>query len=323
MPAYQPIHGVLVLDKPAGPTSHDMVVELRRIFSGSKVGHIGTLDPFATGVLPLCVGKATRLAQYLGEGSKTYEAEIRFGFATETGDWTGKPVSEPVSVQLQSGQVEALLARFDGTFLQKPPLFSAQKIRGVPLYRYARQGKPVEAVPREVTVYEISVIRWENSRCWLHIQCSPGTYIRSIAADLGAALGCGAHLGSLRRTQAGEFGLSHAVDSAWFGQDVDRERLVQRVIPMESLLSGFPKLVLDEEGVRRIGHGAAVRSSHVEDLHEWAGLQAGSVPPTVRLFSPAGQLAAVARAESALPAPSLVSPGGLTDVIFRPLTVLL
>lgn len=288
-------HGVLVLDKAAGPSSHDMVVELRRILATPKIGHIGTLDPFATGVLPLCVGKATRLARYLGEGDKVYEAELRFGFATDTGDWTGQPLSAAVAVHVDPELLAAELRKWHGTVTQVPPRFSAQKLKGVPMYRYARKGILVEPTPRQVTIHEMALLGLEQQRCRLRIRCSPGTYIRSIAADLGSALGCGAHLAALRRTAAGEFDLEQAVGVEWFGQDLDPARLRERIIPLEQLLKRLPQRVLTAEGMRRVQHGAALLASHFE---ETGGGIAWPSPPPIRLFSPEGMLVAIGEADA-------------------------
>jgi tRNA pseudouridine55 synthase len=317
--------GVLVLDKPPGPTSHDMVARLRRKLPGRRIGHLGTLDPFATGVLPLCVGRATRLAQYLGLGEKTYQAAVRFGFGTDTGDWTGRPLSAPVEVRLDPGLLEAHLAAFRGEILQKTPSYSARKVQGVPLYRYARQGTIVETEARKVRIHELTLLEVEVCACHLRVCCSPGTYIRALAADLGDALGCGAHLTALRRTAAGEFCLDQAVSSAELEPGAETARLVERLIPLERLMPGFPKAVIGEESIRRIANGSAIRVSVSEIDPAPTATGRSTALECIRLFSPQGRLVALARAGSI---PDRVSAAGAEcptpDILeIHPFTVLL
>jgi tRNA pseudouridine55 synthase len=205
------INGILVLDKPAGLTSHDVVNRIRRITGERSVGHLGTLDPMATGVLPLVLGRFTRLAQFFGGAEKVYEGEIRFGFATDTYDAEGEPSGPVVSAAPTRGEVEHYLQPLIGRILQTPPAYSAKKVNGVAAYKLARREKPVElkAVEVEVLRFEIKSVWGDRARFVAEV--SAGTYIRSLAHDLGKALGCGAHLASLRRLSAGEFSLNRAV----------------------------------------------------------------------------------------------------------------
>lgn len=205
------IDAVLVLDKPAGFTSHDVVNRVRRITGERSVGHLGTLDPMATGVLPLVLGRYTRLAQFFHSDRKVYEGEIRFGFSTDTYDAQGEPVGSVVVAQPNLGEIQHHLPAFTGRILQTPPAFSAKKINGVAAYKLARKEKPVELKPVEVEVRRFEVESICGDRARFVAEVSAGTYIRSLAHDLGQALGCGAHLTELHRTQAGEFTLNQAV----------------------------------------------------------------------------------------------------------------
>src|SRR5215469_10797017 len=202
--------GVIVVDKAAGWTSHDVVARFRRIARTQRVGHLGTLDPIATGVLPLVIGRATRLAQFYLRGDKVYEAVVRFGWATTTYDKAGEPACEKQNVQLDAAQLEQLLERFRGDLLQAPPPVSAKKVRGKRAYELARKNLAVRLEPVKVQVYELRLEGVEGDRARLRAHCSGGTYLRSIAHELGAALGCGAHLEELRRTASNEFGIAQA-----------------------------------------------------------------------------------------------------------------
>jgi tRNA pseudouridine55 synthase len=262
------MNGVLVVDKPAGPTSHDVVARTRRALGTSHIGHTGTLDPFATGVLPLVIGRATRLAQFLTSDEKEYEAGVRFGrstptydaddrFSPDTGDCRGslrQPVPPPDGVD--AAGIQALLSDFTGGYLQMPPPFSAKKISGVPAYKLARRNQPVQIRPVPVSVRELTLESYSDGLARLRLVCSAGFYVRTLAHELGQRLGCGAHLESLRRTRAGSFGLDRAVPL-----DVI-ERLgtaaAVHLIPMGSLLPCLPPVVVNERGARRAAHGNAL-----------------------------------------------------------------
>jgi tRNA pseudouridine55 synthase len=204
------MNGVLIIDKPAGLTSHDVVNRARRILHERSIGHLGTLDPMATGVLPLVTGTLTRLAQFYTTSEKTYEGIIRFGFATDTYDAEGKPTTPPQSVSLQAEAIEALAARFRGIIEQTPPPFSAKKIKGVPAYKLARQQKEVVLKPVQVEIKEFIILGVEADRVHFRARVASGTYMRSVAHEMGRELACGAHLESLRRISVAEFNLEDA-----------------------------------------------------------------------------------------------------------------
>lgn len=197
--------GALIVDKPGGMTSHDVVNRLRRLAGTRKIGHLGTLDPMATGVLPLLIGRATRLAQFFSGGEKKYAARIRFGWATDTYDREGAKISEPVQPAFSREELETALTPFHGTFLQTPPPFSAKKIAGTPAYKLARKHLPVTLAPVEVQVFALDLDEFDGVTATVRVHCSAGTYLRGIAHDVGQSLGCGAFLESLRRTGSGEF----------------------------------------------------------------------------------------------------------------------
>ena len=204
------MNGVLIIDKPAGLTSHDVVNRVRRILGQRSIGHLGTLDPMATGVLPLVTGSFTRLAQFYVSSEKTYEGVIRFGFSTDTYDAEGEPTSEPRSVNLGREELEAHAAKFRGVIEQIPPPFSAKKIKGVPAYKLARKHKEVVLAPVQVEIKEFEILTVEADHASFRARVASGTYVRSVAHDLGQLLGCGAHLESLRRTSVAEFTLADA-----------------------------------------------------------------------------------------------------------------
>jgi len=204
------MNAVLIIDKPAGLTSHDVVNRARRILGQRSVGHLGTLDPMATGVLPLVIGNLTRLAQFYTKAEKTYEGTIRFGFATDTYDAEGEAVGTPRDVRLQADEIEALAAQFRGVIGQTPPPFSAKKIHGVPAYKLARKQKEVALQPVQVEIKEFEILEVEGNCARFRARVASGTYLRSVAHDMGQRLGCGAHLGSLRRTEVAEFTLADA-----------------------------------------------------------------------------------------------------------------
>lgn len=244
------LSGILVIDKPAGVTSHDIVNKIRLRFRGSKVGHLGTLDPMATGVLPLCLGKATRIAQYLEGSPKIYHGEITLGFSTDTFDRQGEATSEE---ELFTGDLATILngiATFMGEIEQVPPAFSAKKIGGVPSYKFARRGRPIATPAVTVRIDRFDVTSYTAPVIEFEVACSPGTYIRSLAHDLGELLGCGAHLSSLRRIQSGRFTEGEAV--AW-DQATESD-----VIPLERLLDAWLLVEISEDEEIRIAHGNPV-----------------------------------------------------------------
>jgi tRNA pseudouridine55 synthase len=226
------INAILVLDKPAALTSHDVVNRVRRITGERSVGHLGTLDPMATGVLPLVLGRYTRLAQFFNESSKVYEGEIRFGFATDTYDAQGSPVGPVSSVQPTLSQIHRQLPAFNGWIEQIPPVYSAKKIHGVAAYKLARQDKVVEMKPVAVQVHRFEIQSVCADRARFVAEVSAGTYIRSLAHDLGQALGCGAHLTELRRTRAGEFNLSEAISLEQLASYQEKKNQISQTVDL-------------------------------------------------------------------------------------------
>jgi tRNA pseudouridine55 synthase len=276
------LDGVVVLDKPAGPTSHDIVERVRRALGERRVGHTGTLDPFATGVLPLCIGKATRLARFLGTGDKEYRATVRLGFATSTDDLCGEPLSAPHAGLPSREQVERALAGFVGSLAQVPPAFSAKHVGGRRLYELARSGVAAPRAAAPVTVYAIDLVAFTDDRLELIVRCSPGTYVRSLARDLGAKLGVGGHLAALRRTRSGPFDLSVAVDAE------DPGAAVHKLIPMGALLPEMPAVSVPESSRRLLKNGRDLARSDVT-----SGFPPHAVE-RVRLVDEAGELLALA-----------------------------
>ena len=237
--------GVIVVDKEEGWTSHDVVNKLRRIADTKRVGHLGTLDPMATGVLPLVVGRATRLAQFYTRSDKVYKAHIRFGFATGTYDRDGAPTSVPSEPQLCAEEIERLLDRFRGEFLQTPPPVSAKKVDGVRAYKLARENRTVELPPARVEMYELTLLEVQGSVARVRAHCSGGTYMRSIAHDLGQALGCGAHLCDLRRTASAEFSIAQARPLPQLQELASADRLAEALVPAARMLPAFPSIYVE------------------------------------------------------------------------------
>jgi tRNA pseudouridine55 synthase len=234
------MNGVIVADKPGGWTSHDVVNRIRRLANTKKVGHLGTLDPMATGVLPLVVGRATRLAQFFQNTDKIYEAAIRFGWSTNTYDREGEPTSDPCPTVPSFDEVSALVPRFQGNLLQTPPPVSAKKIAGVPAYKLARKNVEVKLEPVNVVVHSIDLLGYDEATLRVRIHCGSGTYVRSIANDLGQLIGCGAFLQELRRTASSCFDLSMARTLENLAAMAEAGQLVEALIPASELLPEFP-----------------------------------------------------------------------------------
>ncbi|MEM7247999.1 MAG: tRNA pseudouridine(55) synthase TruB [Acidobacteriota bacterium] len=247
--------GVLVLDKPSGPTSHDLVSRVRRALDVRRVGHGGTLDPMATGVLACFVGKATRLVRYLGGADKTYLGTARLGWATDTGDAEGVARAEPVIVpELTDEQVETAMAGLTGDLLQRPPMVSAKKKDGKKLYELAREGVEIEREPVPVSVRHFALLERDAESIRFEVCCSAGTYVRVLAEELGEALGVPAHLAALRRTAAGPFTLEQAVS----GDELTRESAEGALLSLTDVPLGMPELCVDAGGRRAFLHGQAV-----------------------------------------------------------------
>lgn len=248
-----PLDGVLLLDKPAGLSSNDALVKAKRLLNAKKAGHTGTLDPFATGLLPLCFGEATKFAQDLLDADKTYETVVHLGIRTDTGDTEGAVLAQS-EVHVTCEQIEAVLAQLRGEIDQVPPMHSALKRDGKPLYEYARKGITLEREARRVTIYVLELLSWEAPYLRLRVSCSKGTYIRVLGEDIGAALGCGAHLQALRRTQVGSLKLGACVTLEALAA-VEEMGRPQLLAPVDALLSSFPAIHLSEELGRRFLHG--------------------------------------------------------------------
>lgn len=251
--------GILNLDKPSGPTSHDVVDRVRTLTGIRRVGHAGTLDPLATGVLLVCLGRATRVVEYLMEGTKTYRARVRMGITTDTYDAEGSIVTES-PVQVSRAQVETGMAHFRGVISQLPPMYSAVKHQGTPLHRLARQGIHVDREPRRVEVYRLELTAWEPPECTIEVDCSQGTYVRTLAHDLGHILGCGAHLTALARLASGGFKLEDAISLQDLEKAAAEDRWTDLLQPIDAALVHLPELRLDEKAARRICSGQGVAS---------------------------------------------------------------
>lgn len=249
--------GFLVVDKPAGYTSHDVVDEARRRLGTRRVGHLGTLDPQATGVLPLAVRAATKLVPFLPSMQKAYVGTVRFGIETDTLDAQGKVVRTHTGSLPDAASVEAALATFVGEIEQIPPMYSAVKQGGVPLHRLARRGEEVERAPKRVTIERLELLRFDAPDADISVVCGPGTYVRTLAADLGALLGCGALLQSLRRLQSGPFQITQAFTLEQLDEEAQAKKLDALLIPPDKALQ-IDEITLREEAVRRLCNGGDV-----------------------------------------------------------------
>lgn len=279
--------GVLVVDKSPGWTSHDVVGKMRRIAKTKKIGHLGTLDPMATGVLPLVIGRATRLSQFYVRSSKIYDVTIRFGFSTDTYDREGAPTGPVTCPVIDAAQIEPNLQQFRGTFKQVPPPVSAKKVGGTPAYRLARKQVPFQLEPVEVTVTSLELVETDGTTARFLIHCSGGTYMRSIAHDLGNALGCGAHLHSLRRIASGDFRIEQARTIEEFETLSNQEQLEEALVPAAQLLPEFPSEPVDSITEGQIRQG---RDFRVSPFRARQGCR------FVKAIAPSGELLAIGEA---------------------------
>ncbi len=254
--AWKQVDGVLLLDKPVGLSSNDALQKARRLFSAAKGGHTGTLDPLASGLLPLCFGEATKFSADLLDADKTYEATLQLGVTTDSGDAEGQ-VTATAAVQVSEAELQAALLKFAGDIDQIPPMHSALKRDGRPLYELARQGIEVPREARRVTIHAIECLEFSGDVVRLRVACSKGTYIRVLAADIGAALGCGAHLTALRRTRVADLSLDGAVTLAELEALPEDER-AGRLAPVDALLQSLPRVDIDGEAEQRFSHGNPV-----------------------------------------------------------------
>lgn len=279
--------GAVVVDKPEGWTSHDVVARVRRLARTKRVGHLGTLDPMATGVLPLLIGRATRLAQFFGRDRKVYEGVIRLGYATDTYDRQGTPLSDPVVPDIPRERLEEVLDGFRGTIQQTPPPVSAKKIGGTRAYKLARRNEPVVLPPVEVTVHALDLLSFDGERIRVRVACSAGTYLRSIAHDLGQTLGCGAFLESLRRTASGEFRIEDAHPMERLERFAEEDQFIQAVTPASELLPIFPNELVDPVTAGQIRQG---RDFRVSPFRTRTGVR------YVKAVTSEGELVAIAQA---------------------------
>ena len=277
------MNGIIIIDKPQEWTSNDVVSRLRRVFNTRRIGHGGTLDPMATGVLPVCVGRATRGVEFFEHAEKVYETTIRFGLTTDTEDITGKTLTE-TEVSLTEEDLQKVLPRFRGEILQVPPMYSAIKVNGQKLYDLARKGREVERQPRPITIHELQLLDFSGNEARLRVRCSKGTYIRTLCKDIGEALGCGGCMAALRRVQAGEYTLEGSIplrqllDISEAGGEV--EHLLR---PVDTMFASHEKLRLNEKQARLVKNGNAFASDCPDG--------------TYRVYAPDGEFLALCRAE--------------------------
>ncbi len=249
------VDGFLVIDKPAGCSSHDIVNRVRHILGTRKVGHTGTLDPFATGVLPIAVGEGTKAIPFLDEGEKQYQATLQLGLTTDTLDITGTALRETGSSQVSEATLLQAMASLTGEISQVPPMFSAIKQGGQPLYRLARKGVEVAREPRQVSIWQFDLLNFTPPLARVLVRCSRGTYVRSLADDLGRVLGCGACLTALRRTVSGPFRLEQALTPEQLAVTVAEGRLAQHLLAPLAMLGHLPHLALEDEAARLVRNG--------------------------------------------------------------------
>ena len=293
--------GVLLIDKPEGPTSHDVVARLRSVTRERSVGHTGTLDPRATGLLPLVLGKATRLASLLTGTDKTYDAVVHLGFATDTDDADGRALSEARPCPTAEAVMQTL-EQFRGVIRQVPPAHSAKKIGGHKAYDLARRDQAVELAPVTVTVHSVDGARLEGNYLSFTVRATAGFYVRALARDVGAALGCGAHLASLRRTASGNFRVADALpldEAERLGPDV-----AGSLIPMAEAVGHLPAVTVNAAGLRRAEHGNSLSPNHLQ--HPWIPASGPTPGPDVRILDPEGRLLALAHSRGGALHPAVV-----------------
>ena len=260
------ISGIVVLDKANGLSSNAALQEVKRLYEANKAGHAGSLDPLATGVLPVCLGEATKVSQFLLDSDKCYRARIKLGIRTDTGDSEGSIIERNAGISLSRKAIERALTKFKGEIEQVPPMHSAIKMNGVPLYKLARKGIAVEREPRLVTLYQVCLLEFVNSELELEISCSKGTYIRTIADDLGQELGCGAHVIELRRTQAGVFTEKDSISAEELALEKENsglDKIDQFLIPMDRAIQDLPEVNLPSITASHVKNGQAVLVRHL------------------------------------------------------------
>jgi len=289
--------GVLNINKPSGMTSHDVVERVRRILREKRIGHTGTLDPLATGVLVLCIGKATRIAQYLEAGEKEYKAVMRLGVSTDTLDAGGQVLATKSYTPPERQRIIEVMKGFTGSIMQRPPAYSAVKVAGVPSYRLAREGRAELLKPRPITIFSIELTAYEDPLVSLLVRCSKGSYIRTLCAEIGDALGMGAHLAFLERTRSGSFSIDRAVSLDQLQAMMTAGTVEQVVTPIDDALAEFPSVPISETEAVSVMHGNAISCP----------LSIANITSErVRLHSPAGRLLGLARIVAGALKPDLV-----------------
>ncbi len=286
-------NGVLVLDKTAGKSSTEMVEWVKRRFRVRKAGHAGTLDPFATGVLPICLGRGTKIAQFLLAGDKEYEGRMELGVETETYDLTGEVLARHPVPELSPEEIQQVFDRFVGTLEQRPPAYSAAKLHGRPLYKYAREGLKVEKPPKKVEVLEFELLRYDPPYADFRIYCGKGTYIRSLVHEVGKVIGCGATLVSLRRLRKGPFTLEQALTPEECERLWQEKRLAEGIIPVAEALSFIPALTITPELARQIRQGRPLALNVLGQMIRYQKVPRKPRVPWLRLVTADASLVAV------------------------------
>lgn len=281
------VDGILVLNKEMGWTSHDVVAKIRKIMGMAKVGHAGTLDPAATGVLPILLGRATRIAEYLLEWDKEYRAVLRLGETTDTQDATGKILTQNDTSAISEEALRQVVARFRGPQRQIPPMYSAVKVGGKPLYKAARAGETVERAERAIVVHELDILAIDGRDVTLNVTCSKGTYIRTLCADIGHALGVGGHLYALERLRVGPLSIDHALTVGQVATQAAIGTIEERLVTLNQALDRLPALRVTDEQARLVLHGGAVAPAGIETF------ATTMAPVPVRLQDEEGRLLAI------------------------------
>jgi tRNA pseudouridine55 synthase len=292
------VNGILIVNKPQNWTSHDVVNKARRLLQEKKIGHTGTLDPLATGVLVLCVGKATKIIRYLEADDKEYIAELKLGATTDTLDSAGSILETREYIPPSQDEVTRALERFRGTILQRPPAYSALKVAGVPSYRLARQGRILEHQERPVTISEITLLEYRDPLVRFSVTCSKGTYIRTLCADIGALLGAGAYLTALVRTRSGRFRIEHAIDVEQLARKATLGLAEQTLLSLSEALGSFAAVTVDASDALRISHGNTISTP--------PGFAVNGSRPLIQVLDRDGQMLAVAKVSAGLIKPEVV-----------------
>ncbi len=282
------IHGIVLLDKPEGITSFKAVQEIKKILKVKKAGHFGTLDPFSSGLLIIGLGKSTRLFNYFLKERKLYHAKIRLGYTTDSYDREGKKMDKEKEVNLTKKDVERVLKEFEGDIWQIPPVFSSKKVSGKPSYLLARKGEMINHPPKLVHVYFIELLKYEPPFLEIKVQCTSGTYLRTLAYDIGERLKVGGHLWELRRLKIGDFDVSKAVTIEKLKEASEKEDVLKHVIPIESVLSHYPKIIVKDEIVKKVRNGNLIKPSEI--LKRYSG-----VGDSIRVFSTDGRFIAIVK----------------------------